>query len=61
MESRRSFPVLLLYSICNLVVLGAPIMTEQARYERARKRVGEIKDKGKERKIRPIMEKEGGW
>jgi len=35
-------------------------MTEQARYERARKRVGEIKDREKERKIRQIMEKEGG-
>ena len=35
-------------------------MTEQARYEKARKRVGEIKDREKERKIRPIMEKEDG-
>ena len=35
-------------------------MTEQARYERARKRVGEIKGGEEERKIRQIMEKEGG-
>ncbi len=35
-------------------------MTEQARYERARKRVGEIGGREEERKIRQIMEKEGG-
>ena len=35
-------------------------MTEQDRYERARKRVGEIKVREEERKIRAIMEKEGG-
>lgn len=35
-------------------------MTEQSSYEKARKRVGEIKVREEERKIRPIMEKEGG-
>lgn len=35
-------------------------MTEQSSYERARKRVGEIKVREEERKIRQIMENEGG-
>ena len=36
-------------------------MTEQSSYEKARKRVGEIKGREEERKIRQIMEKEDGW